>query len=89
MKPGERVRIPVEVRPGPFDKERLVTFESSDGPVSGFVPSQMIIEHDGQQFIEAVVRAVADESISVNVRGSFFTTTGLAHVSKSKLQVAA
>jgi hypothetical protein len=49
----------------------------------------MIIEHDGQQFIEAVVRAVADESISVNVRGSFFTTTGLAHVSKSKLQVAA
>lgn len=79
-KPGDKVLIPVSVQPGPFDRERLVSFEGVDGPVSGFVPADQIVEKGTDKFIEAEVVSSTNVAISVRLRGSFFTTTGLAHI---------
>ncbi len=79
-KPGETIFIPVSVKPGAFSKECLVTFESTDGPVSGFVSADHVLEKDGHKVIEAKVVSSDKGSVSVYLRGSFFTTTGLAHI---------
>lgn len=78
--PGDTVMIPVTAQPGPFSRECLVQFESTDGPVSGFVPSRSVITKDEAQYIEATVVSVNGQSIAVRLNGSFFTTTGTAHI---------
>jgi hypothetical protein len=80
---GKTIRIPVNAQPGPFNTECLVTFESMDGPVSGFVRAEQIIDSDGRKFIEAAVVKSEDGLLSVRLRGSFFTTTGLAHIKEA------
>ena len=80
---GETIRIPVQVQPGPFSTERLVSFDSSDGPVSGFVPVDQILDVEGAKFIEATVVRISSGTVSVRLRGSFFTTTGLANIKQA------
>lgn len=78
---GETLYIPVEVTDGPFPRECLVTFETMEGPVSGFINEGQVIRRDGVSLIEAKVLDVESDRISVRLHGSFFTTTGLAHIS--------
>jgi hypothetical protein len=77
---GQQVMIPCEVQPGPFSEERLITFHSLDGTVSGFVKSEELEEVHGQPAIRGVVRAVEKDHLEVWIRGAFFTTNGLANV---------
>ena len=78
---GEVLFIPVEVGDGAFAGERIITFDTLEGPVSGFINDSQVIKRDGADFIEANVLEVAPDRIQVRLHGSFFTTTGLAHIS--------
>lgn len=78
---GDTLFIPVEVTAGPFPRECLVTFETLEGPVSGFINEGQVIQRGGIKLIEAKVLDVESDRISVRLHGSFFTTTGLAHIS--------
>lgn len=80
---GERIRIRCEVQKGAFPTESLVTFETSEGPISGFVRSDILEDADeGEGFLPATVLAVSQDTLTVKVEGSFFTTTGLAYLDR-------
>lgn len=79
---GEIILVPVSAERGPFSEECLISFNSIDGPISGFIRADQIVRRDSRSFIRARVLEVAKDSISVQLHGSFFTTTGLAHIRK-------
>lgn len=81
-KAGELILVKVRAERGPFSDECLITFESLDGPISGFINSDEVVQRGSDTFIRARVLAVRDNGISVKLHGSFFTTTGLAHIDK-------
>lgn len=83
FEPGIWIGIPADVTTGAFPREILVTFETIRGPISGFVSPDQIVEKDGQKFIRGLIKEVSDESLTVLVSGSFFTTTGIAYLSKN------
>ena len=80
MKVGDVIGIQCEVRPGPFAGERMITFDTVDGPVSGFVRESDLKEVNSQWYVRAVIQNIKDDELAVRVRGSFFTTNGLATV---------
>lgn len=85
FKSGDQVEIPVEVGQGAFPTEALITFETIDGPISGFVRKDDIVkcDHDTHRgYVSGVVKDVTPDVISVVVRGSFFRTTGLATLAR-------
>jgi hypothetical protein len=79
---GDIILVPVKAESGPFSEERLISFNSIDGPISGFIRADQIVKRRGKSFIRARVLRVAKDSITVQLHGSFFTTTGLAHIRK-------
>jgi hypothetical protein len=82
MKIGHVVGVQCTVQPGPFSEERLITFNTVHGPVSGFVSEEELKRTADNWFVRAVVEAVRGDILEVRVNGSFFTTNGLASVSK-------
>jgi hypothetical protein len=80
MKVGDVIAILCDVRPGPFTGERMITFDTVDGPISGFVRDSELKEIDSQWHVRAVIQDVKDDVLEVKVRGSFFTSNGLASV---------
>lgn len=80
---GESIKIPCEVKPGPFSDERFISFETIDGIVSGFVDETGLLHEGEHYFIAGVVKAVETDRIIVIVRGSFFQTNGIATIPKS------
>ena len=80
MQVGDVIGIQCEVRPGPFSEERMVTFDTIDGPVSGFVREADLKEVNSQWYARAVIQDIRGEILHVRVKGSFFTTNGLASV---------
>ena len=77
---GQQVWIPCKVQPGPFSDEPLVTFEGIDGPITGFVNIDELKETAGQTMVRGIVRNIEKDHIEVWIKGSFFTTNGLANV---------
>ena len=90
FKVGDLVGIPCEVKPGPFSGERLISFDSLDGPVSGFVLEEELKKQrgDDQWLVRGRVLSVKPDEIEVWIDGSFFTTNGLATISQ-EMAVAA
>jgi len=90
---GQAVGIRCDIEQGPFPGEYLVTMNTIDGDISGFVNEADITIEKDVGYIHGVVHEVTDEMIGVRITGSFFTTTGLAHLSsdwaKSNLQLLA
>jgi len=80
LKIGQQVWIRCNVQPGPFTEEPLVTVETIDGPVTGFVQSDELKARENEHFVRGVVRNLARDHVEVWIRGSFFTTNGLANV---------
>ena len=80
---GEAVKIPCEVKPGPFSDEKFVSFTTLDGIVSGFVQESDLQQVDSHFFIPGVVKEMTADHLVVLVRGSFFQTNGIATVSRS------
>jgi len=81
LKNGDRIFIPVTADRGAFAGECLITLYTLDGPVSGFIRTEQVRQKDGQKYIVAEVVSVGADRIDVKLHGSFFTTTGLAHLS--------
>jgi hypothetical protein len=88
-KVGDVVGVPCTIQAGPFPDEKLVTVDTSEGQISGFV-KQSNLQSDaadpehGQ--IKGQIIEVAGDLITVKLFGSFFTTAlGFASVSKANL----
>jgi hypothetical protein len=86
---GQEVWIPCKVQPGPFSDELLVTVESGEGTISGFVNAQELREGPrGGSQVRGIVRSVQERSVEVWIRGSFFTTNGLTNVPREMATAA-
>lgn len=71
---NEAVKIPVELQPGAFIDEFLVTFTVGDEILTGFVRrNHLDISNDRSGFVEAKVLKVANDFITLQIPGSFFT----------------
>lgn len=79
---GETIFLQVTADSGAFAGERLITFDAQDGPISGFIRADQVRVRNGKNFIEAKVLKVSKDCIAIKLHGSFFTTTGLAHIDK-------
>ncbi len=75
---GQQIWIRCKVQPGPFSDEPLVTIDSTDGPVTGFVKSEELTAD--QSSVRGVVRGIEKDHVEVWIKGSFFTTNGLTNV---------
>jgi len=80
FKTGDFVGVRCEVKPGPFDGESLITVETVDGPISGFVPKTELRESQGRWEVRGKVRELNGNIIKVMIYGSFFTTNGIANI---------
>ncbi len=81
LKPGSEIEISCDVQPGPFSEEKLVSFETADGTIRGFVRLSELKQKNGNEwFLRALVLKVKKDVIEVRVHGSFFTTNGLANI---------
>lgn len=81
LKKGDVINVPVKVTGGAFAGECFISFESIDGPISGFINSSQVVRHGDEAFIPAKVLEIESDRLAVRFHGSFFTTTGLAHIS--------
>jgi hypothetical protein len=77
---GDFIGVQCDVQPGPFSGERLVTIETVDGEISGFVRETELRQSGDKWQVRGKVRSVHPDSIEVWILGSFFTTNGLASV---------
>lgn len=82
MAPGETVLVPTEVKSGAFPDAKLVTVNTTSGPISGFAKNNFIVSQNERDYILAKVQKVSGASFTVVLFGSFFTTTGLADIPK-------
>lgn len=88
MEVGDIIGVLCEIRPGPFSEESMITFETVDGPISRFVRRGELREESGRWFVRALVQAIRDDILEVRVRGSFFTTNGLASIPRKYAMAA-
>jgi hypothetical protein len=77
---GAVIGIQCTVQPGPFSDERLISFDTVDGPISGFVNEADLRQFNENWLVRAEVLEVRGDILEVRVAGSFFTTNGLASV---------
>ncbi len=94
LEPGQLISIPCKVFPGAFNHEAMVIIDTMEGEVSGFIRRDDFIRiEDDRGFVKAHIVDVTTETITVLLKGSFFTTTGLAEFSpewaKSNVEVVA
>ncbi len=81
MKIGDTIGVQCEVRPGPFEGEKMITFDTVHGPTSGFVRSSELRHQETQWYVRAKIQNIIDDdTLEVRVRGSFFTTNGVASI---------
>ena len=86
LKRGSVIGIPCEVKPGPFSSEQMISFETADGVVTGFVhPNELAQRSDGTWRVRAIVQKTRGDVVEVRVVGSFFTTNGLANIKREAL----
>ena len=79
---GQVIGVPCRVFPGAFPHEAMVIIETMTGEVSGFVRRDELTRiEDDHGYVRARIVNVSEDTISVLLKGSFFTTTGLAHFS--------
>lgn len=84
LKVGDQVSVPCDVKPGPFSDELLVTIETIDGPIAGFVQKSELTERQQQSYVKALVKALSLNHIEVWLKGEFFQTAGLASVERNR-----
>lgn len=81
MNVGDIIGVGCQVQPGPFSEELVVTIETTHGPISGFVRQTELKKiREKEWMVRAEVRAIRGEELEVLIRGSFFTTNGVASV---------
>ena len=88
FKVGAEIAILCETKPGPFSDEKLISFETLNGPVSGFVRESELKQVGEEWFVKGVILKIEAETLEVMVDGSFFTTNGLASISTETAKAA-
>jgi hypothetical protein len=88
MKVGDVIHILCDVRPGPFSGERMITFNTVDGSISGFVRAADLKQINSKWYVQAVIEDIKEDELKVRVKGSFFTTNGLATVQRQDAMAA-
>jgi hypothetical protein len=88
MKVGDTIGVQCDVRPGPFSDELMITFDTIDGPISGFVRKSELKQQSSQWYVRAVIENIKGDILEVRVRGSFFTTNGIASVPRKYAMAA-
>ena len=84
---GVRVRVSCSKSPGAFLNEYLISIDTQDGPISGFIDADAVEETEsGSNYIWGIVRKIEGERVVIGLPGSFFTTTGIAHFSRQILE---
>ena len=91
---GQLIAIPCKVFPGAFNHEAMVIIDTLEGEVSGFVRRDELVRvEDDVGYVKGRIVDVTTDTITVLLKGSFFTTTGLAEFSpewaKSNAEVVA
>jgi len=82
LQKGQMIGIPCKVFPGAFPHEVMVIIETLTGEVSGFVRRDEFIRiKDDHGYLPARIVDVSSDTVTVLLKGSFFTTTGLAQFS--------
>ena len=86
---GAKVRVLCSKSPGAFLNEYLISIDTQDGPISGFIDANEVEVTDrGDNYVWGIVHKVEKERIVIDLPGSFFTTTGIAHFSRRMLEHA-
>ncbi len=67
---GDMILVPVKKGPGAFVGECVISFDTLDGPVSGFIRVNQIVTREGHHFIQAKVLAVSNEGIVIDMRAA-------------------
>ena len=81
FKIGDEISVPCDIGRGAFPGEFLVTLESVSGPLSGFVKEEEIIcREESNGLVRATIHGFSEDTLSIWIKGSFFQTTGLAHL---------
>ena len=84
---GVKVRVFCSKSPGAFLNEYLISIDTQDGPISGFIDAEAVEEtKNGANYVWGVVHKIEEESVVIDLPGSFFTTTGIAHFSRQILE---
>ena len=88
FKEGQIVEVRCKIHPGAFPTEYLVTIETSPQPVSGFVKRDDVHRTAGEDvgYLLGAIKEVSEDKVVVMIRGSFFTTTGLASFSQREAE---
>lgn len=83
---GTQVRIPCSLGGGAFPDEYLITIDTADGPLSGFVDSDDVTKDADAAYVLGIVCGAEGDRIVVSLPGAFFTTTGIAHFPRRILE---
>ncbi len=86
---GQTVGVLCAVTPGPFSDEPIVTFDTVDVPISGFIDEdELRTEADGRTYVRCIIKEITPSEVTVWIRGAFFTTNGLASMLPKELAAA-
>jgi len=71
IKPGKRIWVPCEVKPGPFSNERLVRVRTSRDQWVGFVGVDVLKDPvpSGSTFVQVMVLSVKKDQVTVRLPG--------------------
>ena len=85
---GDFVGVRCEVQQGPFDDEKMITVETVDGVIAGFVRSHELRQTEQFWEVRGKVQEINGETIKVLIYGNFFTTNGIASISRDIAKAA-
>ena len=79
---GQLINIPCKLFPGAFSHEVMVIIDSMEGEISGFIRRDELARIEGDYgYVKGRIVDVSENTITVLLKGSFFTTTGLTEFS--------
>ena len=84
---GVEIGLPCKVFPGAFSHESHIVIETVNGEVSGFVKNEELLRiEENTGYVRAIIVDEDEDTITVSLNGSFFTTTGIAHFARDWAQ---
>ncbi|MXW92847.1 MAG: hypothetical protein F4114_13395 [Rhodospirillaceae bacterium] len=82
--PGTVIEIPCSIAAGAFPTEYFVAIPLDGEVINGFVPTHYISENVGSSaYIPGTVERVAGSTLTIRMPGSYFTTSGIADISRT------
>ena len=82
--PGTVIEIPCSIAPGAFPTEYFVAIPLDGEVINGFVPTHYISQNGGSSaYIPGTIERVVGSMLTIRMPGSFFTTTGVADISRT------